>query len=131
MINKEIVEFIMSNGPTGILTFLALIVVSIICAWLIRVEPASLIRGLFNRNIRRLEKLLASRYLSGFTRKRALLEFNQLSNIRLSGLIEPRLANAAVQFTLCYGLRSQYLKPWRSWLSEHEGRIEFDRRKYK
>jgi len=130
MSNKEIVEFIISNGPTGILTFLVLKVVSIICAWLIRVEPASLIRGLFNRNIRRLEKFLASGYVLGITRKRALLELNQLDNINLTGLTEPRLANAAVQLTLCYGLRSKYLKPWRSWLSEHEGRIEFDRRKY-
>lgn len=93
-------------------------------------RPIKVLSWIFNRKSLQLENLLAKKHLSIITRKRIILEIRQLNHMNLSGIIDSRLANAAVLLTTRFQLRSHYLKRWRIWLTENEGKIEFNNKQY-
>ena len=83
------------------------------------------VRAILNYRANRIDRMLARPELAALTCKRIRLEQRQDAHIFLSGMREPRLADAAVTFTTLFRLRSRYLTPWRSWLEEREGLIIF------
>lgn len=79
----------------------------------------------------RLRNLLNDNFLSPEGRARVKLELNQLNNMWLTGMLKPGIAEAAVILTTKNNLRARYLYNWRVWLYEENGRIVFDKQKYK
>lgn len=126
MINAQILDWVQTKGLNGLALLVLIGTVSILYRWALRAEPGAAVRALLNYRANQLAKMLERPDLSALTRKRIRLKQRQRDYIFLSGIREPRLADAAVIFTTLYRLRGRYLMPWRRWLQESEGEIIFD-----
>jgi len=131
MFNTEMLQWLKDNGLSGLMILMLFTGLVVLYHWLKRAEPISLIRSWINRENQRLETMLTLDYLPAITHARIRLELRQRAHIQLTGLSDPRLAEAAVIFTTRNRLRGRYLRPWRSWLRESSGHIEFDAKLYR
>lgn len=127
--NSSFLEWIWLHGPQGLMLVVILMALKILHDWLIRTEPLSMLAGIFSRT-RRLEKILERHYLSDVNRELVLSELNQRCNYGQIGVREPRLQQAATRMTALCCLRPRYLKPWRTYLTERQGKIIFDKKRY-
>lgn len=126
----EAFQWLMKDGLPVWLAILGLMLVLVIHAWLIKADPAGIIRNLLNMRKRQLENMLTQEFLSSETRALIERELRQRSLWKLTGVFEHRLQDAAVLFIARYNVRAAYLSKWRSWLSECEGQICFNRTWY-
>jgi len=94
----------------------------------INAESGSIFRGLLNYKQRQLEQMLTQPYLDEKVVKLVKLELRQRGLYRLTGLYNYRLQNLSVIISDRYGLKATYLKPWRNWLKECDGQINFSRK---
>ena len=94
----------------------------------INAESGSILRGLLNYKKRQLEQMLKQPYLDEKVIKLVKVELRQRALYQLTGLYNYRLQNLSVLMSDRYGLRATYLKPWRNWLKEHDGKIKFSKK---
>lgn len=122
------------NGAPGWLILLAILFgmcVLVVHSWLVRADPAGIARSVINSEKRRLEHMLTQKYLTRETRTLIERELRQRSLWKLTRLFNHRLQDLAVLFAERYNVRASYLSLWRTWLSEREGKIHFNRTWYR
>ncbi|EPQ7464099.1 hypothetical protein ACUV8E_004756 [Escherichia coli] len=78
----------------------------------------------------RLKSMLSEEHVSPETQARILLELRQQDNMWLTGMQAPGLADIVVELTVQNNLRARYFYIWRRWLTESEGVIIFDEKRY-
>lgn len=108
-------------------TLSLLILLALVYKWLARASPAVFFRSLFSFRKYRLERMKALNYLTQDERLCIDQELRMINNQVLTGLSTPGLQKAAVKFASYCGVRGKYLKKWRRYLTEKEGKILFDR----
>jgi len=96
-------------------------------SWLIRADTADIARSVMNSEKRRLEYMLMQEYLARQTRTLIERELRPRNLWKLTRLFNLRLQDLAVLFAERYNVRASYLSLWRTWLSEREGIIYFNR----
>lgn len=109
---------------------LLLILLALVYTWLARINPTDLFKSLFSFRKYRLEKMLSHGYLDQDERECICQELRMRINLALTGLKTPGLQKAAVKFASYCGVRGKYLKNWRRYLNEKDGKIFFDRARY-
>lgn len=82
------------------------------------------------RKKNRLKKILNEKYTSPETHARVLLELRQKDNMWLTGMLTPGLANIIIELTKQNNLCLHHFYNWRRWLTENEGKINFDEEGY-
>jgi len=127
---SAIIQWMDQYPKIGWLLLLVYIVLEVVRHRVINAESGSVFRGLLNFRKRRLEQMLAQPYLNEKDIRLAKLELRQRSLYQLTGLYNYRLQDLSVRMCNHYGLRPGYLKPWRSWLGEDNGKITFRRKWY-
>ncbi|MBZ6397836.1 MULTISPECIES: hypothetical protein [Pantoea] len=126
-------EWFTKNGTPGWLIMPAILFgmcVLVVHSWLVRADPAGIARSVINSEKRRLEHMLTQEYLNRETRALIERELRQRSLWKLTRLFNHRLQDLAVLFAERYNVRASYLSLWRTWLSEREGKIHFNRTWY-
>lgn len=123
-----IIQWMNQYPKTGWLLLCIYIALGVVRHRVINAESGSVFRGLLNLRKRRLEQMLTQPYLNKNAVRLAKRELRQRSLYRLTGLYNYRLQDLAVIMCDRYGLRAGYLKPWRNWLEERDGRIVFNRK---
>jgi len=108
-------------------TLSVLILLALVYKWLVRANPAALLKSLFSFRKYRLERMKSLDYLAQDERVCIDQELRMINNLSLTGLSTPGLQKAAVKFASYCGVRGKYLKNWRRYLTEKEGEILFDR----
>lgn len=93
-------------------------------------EPG-VFRSLLTFRKRQFEHMIKQPYLNKKAIRLAKCELRQRSLYKLTGLFNYRLQDLAVVLCDRYGLRAGYLKPWRDWLKEENGKIVFSKKWYK
>lgn len=126
----EAFEWLKRDGAPVWLALFVVMAVLVIHSWMVKADPAAIIRSLLNVKKRRLENMLKQRYLTKETRTLIERELRQRSLWKLTRLFEHRLQDTAVLFTARFNVRADYLSKWRNWLSEREGQICFNRTWY-
>jgi len=129
MFNNVLSEAI--KDGLGIKVILLLIALRIIYVWVLKADPLVLIRGVINFRTHRLENMLNRPCLTDNDKNCILQELRQINHLSLTGFRSSRLQDLAVEFSLKFGLPGRYLKPWRRYLSEDNGRILFDYSRYR
>lgn len=127
----EAVELFFKFGSQVWLMMAGLMMATLVYAWLVKANPTELIRYLLNRKKQRLIKLRTMDFLSDEAKELAERELKQLELHPLTGIFNYRLQPLAVEFCHRFNQRSRYLAAWRRWLSEHNGKISFDRKWYR
>lgn len=111
-------------------TLSVLILLALVYKWLARANPAALLKSLFSFRKYRLERMKSLDYLAQDERVCIDQELRTINNLALTGLNTPGLQKAAVKFASYCGVRGNYLKNWRRYLTEKEGEILFKRAFY-
>lgn len=127
----EAVELILKFGSQVWLVLAGVMIATLVYAWLVKADPSGLIRDLLNRKKQRLIQIRTLDYLSDEAKELAERELKQLVLHPLTGIFNYRLQPLAVEFCHRFDQRPRYLAAWRSWLSEHNGKISFDKKWYR
>lgn len=129
--NNEIAEWLLQHGWTGWSILLGLIAFGVVYSWLVKAEPVNIIRGMLNFKRRRLEDMLMQQFTDPKVHELVRLELNQHTLYKLTGLRDHRLQKEGVLFLSRFNLRARYLVPWCNWLTEKDGRIKFNNKRYR
>lgn len=127
-------EWITKHGRPGWLLLPAILFgmfVLVVHSWLVRADPAGIARSVINSEKRRLENMLTQEYLPKEAHTLIERELRQRSLWKLTRLFNHRLQDLSVLFAEHFNVRASYLSLWRTWLSEREGKIYFNRTWYR
>jgi len=124
----EAVELFFKYGSQVWLVMPGLMIATLFYAWLVKADPSGFIRDLLNRKKQRLIQIRTMDYLSDEVKELAERELKQLALHPLTGIFNYRLQPLAVEFCHRFNQRPRYLASWRSWLSEEDGQIRFDKK---
>jgi len=127
----EAFTWLKQDGAPAWLALFIVMIVLVAHSWMVKADPAGIIRSLLSIKKRRLEGMLTQEFLSPETRTLVERELRQRSLYKLTGIFEHRLQDTAVLFNTRFNVRADYLSKWRSWLSEHNGKICFSRKWYR
>ncbi|MDF7662770.1 hypothetical protein PUG81_27765 [Erwiniaceae bacterium L1_54_6] len=124
-------NWLMQYKGSGWFILAGFVAVQVVYAWLKNASPTEIIMRMMHARRNRLLAMLEESFLSKEAKALAEQELRQRSLYQLTGLYNYRVQGLAVGLITRFGLHTRYLTPWRSWLSESDGLITFNRKSYR